>query len=496
MDESADDFSGAAKGGWITSDKDPSALLNVPISQVIPLARENTMRSYEDLTDYQPFDGLVEQHISNAIAALRYAEERGEYPREFWQSLLENWPETTNHRLIELVGNKLIQLPSEVIEKFRFHAFHWLKKNLRELAKHDQALAFRIFDALIDNLFDGGEDATRSGIDQVSVAGDKQGWSRRTMDHAFNSVVGMAIQLLFDILKSQSPDKGSGIPTEIRARIERLIDAPGEGADHAVCLVSYRVEWLHFLDPEWAQNRIVPWFDPGHHSSEPAWNGFLHRRKLPISELFSLIKTYFLDVFRYAHKWKWNDQGPRVLHEFLVCGCLWYKHDEIYLTYTETLLALQRTNDSGRAQSIEYLTHIIERKVVGWSEFGKPFLDKAWPKETRLQTEDTSLNLARLAGVTGDDFPEAVQTILPRLVRIKGDSWFLNRVMPRGGEHEFELATQFPEDTLMLVSNLVPDNPPERLFELEFNLGKIAEAKPSLRQDRRWKRLKRIARQE
>ena len=496
MDEGADDFLGAVEGGWISSKKDPSVLLNVPISEVIPLAQESTVRSYEDMTDHQPFDGLVEQHIGRAIAALNFAGEQGEYPREFWHSLLENWPETANHRLIGLVGEKLVQLPSEVIEKSLFQVFYWLEKNLPELAKHDPTRAFDIFDASLEELFIGGEDATRSGIDQVSVAGDNQGWSRRTMDHAFNSTVGLATQLLFDILKSQSPEKGAGIPSEIKTRVELLVEAPGEGADHAICLVAHQVEWLHYLDPDWTSRTIVPWFDPEHHCSEPAWNGFLHKNKLPQPKMFSLIRAYFLQVFRYARNWKWNDQGYRVLHEFLVCGGFWRRHDEAYLTYTEVHRALQQTDDSGRAQSIEYLTDLIERNHASWDQFGKPFLDEAWPKENRLQTEDTSLNLARLAGVTGNNFPEAVQAILPWLVPIYGDSWFLYRVVSRGGEEEFELAMRFPEETLMLMHKLVPDNPPERPFDLDNLLERLAEAKPTLRQDRRWRRLKKIARLE
>ena len=69
-------------------------------------------------------------------------------------------------------------------------------------------------------------------------------------------------------------------------------------------------------------------------------------------------------------------------------------------------------------------------------------------------------------------------------------------MVSRGGNEEIELATEFPEATLVLVNKLVPDNPPEGLFDLNPMLEKIAEAKPGLRQDWQWGRLKRIARQE
>ena len=206
----------------------------------------------------------------------------------------------------------------------------------------------------------------------------------------------------------------------------------------------------------------------------------------------------FLTVFSHVQEWKWPDLGLQRLHEFLVSGCLLREYDEVYLTFAEVRRALQLTNSTGRAHTITYLTDLIEsrRSQVNWHQFGKRFLEEAWPKEIRLQTEDTSLTLVRLAGVIGDDFPEAAQAILPRLVPIYRESWFLLHVISRAGDREFELATKFPEDTLMLMHKLVPDNPPERPFDLDNLLERIAEAKLTLRQDLRWRRLKRIARLE
>lgn len=488
-DEDADDDS-IREGGRVRTDSDASVLLRAPVSQVISLAYQNTKSSHEYLVDYKPFNGLVQQCPNRAVAALTLAGKRGEYPGEFWRSLLQEWPDNARPRLTCLLGARVARLPAEVVMVLRYELFSWLKKNSPTLATMGQTRALSIFDALLDKLFTGGADVTDS------VAGDSQGWSRRTMEYAINGSVGNAVQFLFVILGSHSLGNGAGIPSELKSRFERLIVAPGEGSGHAVCLIAHKVEWLHDLDPEWACNTVVPWFEPDHPNAESAWNGILFRDRLPGPALFPLLRPHFLKVFDYASEWKWNDEGFKALHEFLVCGCLWGKHDEVYLTFAETRRALQLTDDAGRNHSIIFLTELIEKDQVSWHQFGKTFLVEAWPKETRLQTEDTSLSLARLAGVTGDNFPEAVQTILPRLVQIYGDSWFLYHVVSRGGNEEIELATEFPEATLVLVNKLVPDNPSEGLFDLNPMLEKIAEAKPGLRQDWQWGRLKRIARQE
>ena len=494
-DEDADD-DGIKEGGWVTTDSDASVLLSAPVSQVTSLAQENTKSSNDYLVDYKPFNGLVQQRPNRAVAALTLAAKRSEYPEEFWSTLLQEWPVEARPRLTCLLGARVARLPAEVVISLRYELFSWLKKNSPTLATMGQARALSILDALLDKLFAGGAAATKSAILNERVAGDSQGWSRRTMNHAINGAVGNAVQFLFALLGSQSLEKGSGVPPELKSRFKRLIAAPGEGSGHAVCLIAQRVEWLHSLDPEWTSRAIESWFDPDHPNAEPAWNGLLWRKRLPGPALFSLLRPHFLNVFGHASEWKWNDERLNVLHEFLVCGCLWRKHDEVYLTFDETRGALQQTDDSGRSHCITYLTALIEREHASWQDFGKQFLEEVWPKETGLQTKNTTLSLARLARVTGDNFPEAVQTILPRLVHIYGDSWFLYHALSKGSNEEIELATEFPEDTLVLVNKLVPDNPPERLSDLNLILEKIAEAKPSLRQDWQWRRLKRIARQE
>ena len=433
-EEDADD-DGEEGGGFVTTNPDPSVLLDAPLSQVIPLARKHTTYSYSENTDNKPFVGLIKQRPIKALAGLIYEAKRGDYPPKFWKYALEEWPENVSSRLTWLFGERLARLPSEIVINLRSELFRWLEKHLAKFAIEDQARALSILDVLLDKLFESGDYGTESDIGDVRVAGDSQGWSRRTMIHALNSSVGKTANTLLDFLNSQDPEEGAGVPSEVKLRLKRLVRAPGEGADHAICVIAHRLEWLHYLDPEWARVTIAPWFNSGHPYAEPAWNGLLHRNTLPGPGLFSRLRTYFLDVFNSAKGWKWHDERLRTLHESLVYGCLWRQHNEVYLTFPEVRLALQQTNDSGRAQTIEYLIDLIksERNQVNWQQFGKRFLDEAWPRESSLQTEDTSIRLAQLAGVTGDDFPEAVETILPRLVPIYGDSWFLYRVVSRGG---------------------------------------------------------------
>ena len=491
LEEDADDDRGKV-GRLVRTIPDPSVLLDATLPQVIPLAREHTTFSFSEHTDHEPFKGLVKQWPIRALAALTFQAQKDDYPLKFWKSALEEWPDEASPRATWLFGAVLAGLPSSVVFDLRFELFGWLKEHLSKLAMEDQERVLSILDTVLDKLFE-------SGIGEVGVAGDSHGWSRKILFHAINGPVGKAVGMLLELSGSQNPEEGSGIPSEYELRLKRLLRAPGEGADHAICVISERLEWLHYLDPEWARITIVPWFDPRHPYSEAAWNGLLYGRSLRRPALFSLLRSHFLEVFERARTWKWNDEGLRVLHKFLVNGCLWREHDEVYLTFAEVRRVLQSTDDAGRSYAAIYFADLLENEnnQVSWHQFGKRFLEEAWPKEIRFQTEDTSLNLARLAGVTGDDFPEVVQAILPRLVPVYKDSGFLFRVIYRDGDgREFELATKFPEATVALVNKLVPDNPSARLSDLNNILERIAEAEPTLRQDWRWRRLRKIARRE
>ena len=436
---------------WVGKDSDPSPIIDAQM--------------------------LVEQSPARAVAALTHAARQGEYPAKFWRSTLREWPDEARHRLSWLFGARLARLPSETVVELRNDVFSWLQKHLPKLAAQDQPRALSIFDVLLEKLF--------TGEAEVEQSGEHQDRSRKTLNHAINAPVGKATELLLDLLNSQDSREESGVPLEIKSRLERLFGAPGEGADHAVCIAAHRLRWLDYIDPEWVCTTIVPWFDLDHPASESAWNGFMYDNQLPKPELFSLIKSDFLKAIVHV-------AGRKRLHEFLVLGCFLHQDNDAYITFEETRQILQKTNASGRAHSLWSFTRIVEENHA-WRRFGKPFLEKAWPKETRFQTEQTSQHLVALAKGAGDFFPEVVRAILPYLVPSSQDVGSVSFLARQSDEEMGGVPTQFPDATLMLIDKIIPDDPDQVPYDLDSLIEMIAEAKPSLCQDSRWRRLKALA---
>ena len=474
-DKTADESS---KGGLVPVsmevDSDPSIIIDAPISQIIPLARQHTGRAFSEPYSRSPFNGLVKQRPVRAVAALTHEARQGDYPAEFWRSALWMWPDEARHRLSWLFGERLARLPSRIVVELRDGVFEWLREHLPKLAAQDQPRALCIFDALLEKLF--------TGETEVEQGRDHQDWSGKTLDYARNAPIGKATELLLKLLNSQDPREGSGVPPEIKSRLERLFNAPGEGVDHAVCIVAHQLNEFNDLDPEWVRTTIVPWFDLDHPASESAWNGFMYDNQLPKPELFSLIKSDFLKAIVHV-------AGRKRLHEFIVLGCFWHQDNDAYITFEETRQVLQKTNASGRVHSLWFFTRIVDENHA-WRRFGKPFLERAWPRETRFQTEETSQHLVALAKGAGDFFPEVVQTILPYLVPMPRNVGFVSSLARQSDEEMGGLPRRFPDATLKLIDKIIPDDPDHVPYDLDSLIEMVAEAKPSLRQDSRWRRLK------
>lgn len=489
--DTAADMSLEVTGGWIRTDTDPSALISAPLADVIDLAGEAGASRHHLLIERKPFTGLVSQHPRKALVALSLETRHKRFPTQYWRALLDYWPDTTSDRLLTLCAARLCRLPDHTLLQCRYSLMMWFKKHAEKLSGVSTSLALQFFDRMFDLLSGGDMEATRSAIGDVSIGGMPQNVSRRTRDHAINGPAGNLTDALLDILNSQKPQPGAGIPKEIRDRIEQLWTLPGEGADHAVCITTGQLPWLHTIDPAWVRRRIVPMLSPAHALAEPAWSGMLSQREMPRPELFVLVKRHFLRVFDHAAAWRWERGGDALtgLVERLVIATCWHKEDKRYVRFADARIALRACDDGNRAHALRFLATSYARD--SWHTFGRPFIKNAWPRESRFQTPQVSAALAYLAEESGEHFPDVVRTVLPLLVPVDSLEMTIHEaVSADDGE---PLAARFPEAMLQLLEHLVPDNPPYAPYQLDTTLEAMAGALPHLRDDLRWRRLNMIA---
>jgi hypothetical protein len=332
-DEAADE-SNDPRGGSIQTKSDPSKIIDVPVADLIGLAEQYTTRHAGEFTEYDPFQGLVEQRPRRALAALSYEVRRGRFPQKFWQTMISHWPHNTSERLRWTLAHRLVRLPTPVVSELRYYIPDWFRKNLPPLAQSTLPRALNLWDQLFEHFLAAGADATRSSLGDTFIRGEAQHRSRRTYGHAINSPIGRMVATLLEILRLLELNAGAGIPAQIRSRLERTLSAPGEGKDHAISELATHLTLLHYLDPDWVRQRLISFFDPTHLDSEPAWSGYAHDSNQAAGpELFTLLKPHFLIVFRFLTKWHWDDNPQRRFTELVVVYCFWHLNDGRYISY-------------------------------------------------------------------------------------------------------------------------------------------------------------------
>jgi hypothetical protein len=270
------------------------------------------------------------------------------------------------------------------------------------------------------------------------------------------------------------------------------LGSPGEGSAHAVTALARDLKWLYYVDPAWAIKRLLPLFAPERDSAEPAWNGLLNAGgSMPVPRLFSLLKPHLMRAFDMASDWVWDpDTAFNKLVEFLVLACFLKRRRASYVSYQEARTILRKVDDAARAHTVWFLATIVAGGQA-WDSFGRHFIEKAWPRESRFQTPALSKQFAFLAEQSGEQFPRVVEAVGPLLVHADGLDVMVHRTTMGNGEAT--LATRFPAATLDLLDRLIPEEPKPIPYELGVVLTSIAGAAPDLRHDQRWRRLRRIA---
>jgi hypothetical protein len=487
FDKTADE-SHEGRSGWVRTEADPAQIAQAPISKIIDLARRYSAREFGTFVELKPFQGLVQSRPARALAALSYEARHGRFPPEFWEQLISHWPNTASSRANWLLANRLAHLPKDLLITLRFYVPRWLRERLPDIAQQGSRKIWPVWDAIFESLVTGDSDSTTSSLGDVTVGGVPQARSRRTYTHSLNSPIGSMTDCLMRILEKSNPGRGSGLPDLLRERMERALAAPGEGGDHAVVELCLRLRWLHWLDSNWTEKNLIPLFELDHPTAEAAWNGLAHDNELPAPETFQHIKQSFLETFRKKVAWRWEEDVARRLSQFLVVAALWHGKSHPYISFAEARAALQSASDETRVAALWQLNQFVQGER-GWKKAGKKFLEKAWPKEAKYQTGDTSKQLADIAIKAGDDFPEAVATILPLLTSAEHIEMFVYYATGAEKKDQEPLAKRFPKQTIEVLNRLVAAEPQSLPYDLAAVLNMTAEAQATLRQDLQWRRL-------
>ena len=474
--------------GWVGIDEAPDSLVDLPVGEIVAKAKSLPGRGLQGFTERRPFKGLVRSNPRMALSALTAAGKKGEYPAEQWSVMIDGLPDDIRPRLKRVFMHRIGRLPDDAIIELRYNLGRWLEEALESILDLDEDLAWGVYDHVVDGIRGGGEEAATSSQGDVFLDGKVIRRSRRTLDHAINGPLGMCAEALFKAVPGETHEAGSLLPDQVKTRLERLLSASGEGADHAVSVTTRRLNWLMHVDPEWTRNLLVPMLDFDNPASEPAWNGFLNQGKPSLSALAVLVKPLLLDLHPWIEGFAWERELSDVAGQWLGLMRIFRPDQPDGLTRREMRSVLRSMSDAARHRFISWLAQVGKGNDNGWTSLVVPFLEEAWPKERRFRTSLSARAWLGLLEDSDDSFPAVYPAVKKFLVPVEPNGYSFFRFTRETDEDE-PITTRFPEVTLDLVDAVTPGVVTGPPYELPGILGLIAETDRSLASDPRYLRL-------
>ena len=459
----------------------------------LQVAQERSGIAVDRFVDNRPFTGLVKNRPRRAIAALGAATRRGEFPEMLWQSAILDWPDHAPRRATRLLHGRLSRLPCTTIDALRDAVGNWLRDRFPNAAGDDKVLAYEVFDHVVECLLAGGSAATESAVGEQTIGGEPIQGSRQTLNDAINGPIGKAVEGLLKELGNGNLVQGSALPADLEARLDRLLETPGEGSGHAACVLSTRIAWLHDLNSAWVAAKMIPWFRLDHERHEAAWSGILWNPWQRIRPLFSAIKAGFLALPPEMYTWASREETNQYCC-WVVAASLLGGDDRPGLSFKEARECLRRINPEGRLQVIWVLSRVGAVNDDGWQELVIPFIRNAWPNEDRYQTGETTAAWLSLLENTDDSFPNVLATVRDHLRPVNSGPPVLYAFHREAGASQ-PLATKFPRETLDLLDRVSPSGSQDVPHGLTDLLGLLVEAEPALIGDTRYTRLHTLAAQ-
>ena len=482
-------------GGVIEVDDTPDVLASLKPSEIVPHLEAGPQRRFDDLADPQryfdglvekrPFSGLVKTNPRKALLALITAARKGKFPGIAWSNLISEFPMNSSIRLHRVFLGRLARLPADLIVKLRYSIGEWLKANFSHVLEFESNLGWKAYDHFLNCVLACAPDAIESSLGQTYRGNEILRPSLRTHNHAINSPLGMCIQAL---LRAVPGRKQKLIPDHIKGRIEMLLALTGPGTDHSVSILMNKLSWVMCVDPDWANENLIPMLAFDHPASEPAWNGLLTYQDQPSFEVAKAVKHHLLELYPWIAQFDWSDDVSKRAASWMASMCI-SRHDKPGgLTRHEMRDVLRRMSDLDRRHIIHWLGRVGKCNETGWVRFVIPFIINVWPRELSFRTVDSASGWIRLLDNTRDNFPIVFSAVRKFLIPVDIDDMLFYRFTRKkeGGE---PIATQFPEEVLDLMDTLVPGKLPSRFDALPKILAFIRDANQGLATDYRYIRL-------
>lgn len=327
----------------------------------------------------------------------------------------------------------------------------------------------------------------------IELVGAEEQAEEKTLDDTtfavLNRPVGHLARFLVSELDRRKPDMEAGLPEDLAQRTARLLALQGEAGLIASAGLMMNLQYLHAIDPDWAETTLLPllsWSEPK--TAAALWEVVVSNPQVGGERLFRCLKPNFLSAFGHPLL---QERARSGLVDHLLSILLAQQEGQIQVELISNLEGKRALAVAGEAARTRAAYHMFDRmRNAGeeaaelWRAVVGPVFQSVWPMDAALQSGDSSLYLGWMATEAGNAFPDAIEAIRPALVATARAH---HSMVEHLSDERVELYRRHPAAVLALMDGVVdPERPPRDLAE---RLGEIAAIDSTLWRDPRFERL-------
>ena len=476
------DASLESRAGSVRLEIEHSALLQEPLSNILTKSKEISGFRDTFFVEKEPFMGLCASHPVKALAALRLAAKKEEYPEWAWNRFLNSEARKNDKaKRKAFIAETLSRLPPERLASIIHPSSEWLLRTSVDLQKDYLEPFERVVQALIEALKQNPNAGTSSLVRRIR----EPDWATE----ALNAPTGKIAQAFFKDLRTKNFKKEQGFPKDWIHHVEGLLALAGDLRRFAIVIFTHNLNWFYSIDPDWTHSNLLSILRSADRQDTKAWwSGYLWgARHLPAGKCLQLLKPYLLD--KAASDGQEDEDQKGRLAGLILAG--WRKYHgesgESLISNNELRSVLLNAGDRFRSSILWHIKIWSTRQDSDderWDEMLPEFLSDVWPVQKEVKTASSSASLVSLAFSNTARFPQISDAILPHLVKIDRDRGMLLDVR-QSNDTIRKIVDLYPDHALSVLYAVLPDNVAAWPYEMQSTLARIGSAKPALKKDKR-----------
>ena len=229
--------------------------------------------------------------------------------------------------------------------------------------------------------------------------------------------MGYLAQGFFAALFQRGLKVGSGIPSDLLARLNTLVSPDRIGHRPARVIAASRLSYLYAIDHAWVERTLLPGFRWSDEEEALAcWQGFAWMARID-PQLWGAIKPSFLELFTTTRLTRLGSFDRNLAQILMLSGVEFGTQD---LPRDKVRGAIRAMPDDMRTDAAAWIAIYLQQARAGdghelgdeasdvdarWRDKIEPWLKRVWPSDPALRSESVSQHFAKAAISTDEAFP-------------------------------------------------------------------------------------------